>query len=202
MADVKKNPYAVAVGERIKQARRMAGLDNVEKLLEQMPGWSDKRSRLTNYEAGISLAPPETVLDIARATGCSECWIMFGSGPIRSSGRDRQAIRHQNLVHAVEQARESKRLKVLMKALGLSPTKVDELIANPFVPISDRVARRGEQFLKKPAGWMDEQHVENDPVCRSFPNDMRELMSIYSELDAKQRALILNMARTVRSHAA
>lgn len=200
MAETNKNPYAVAVGERIKQARRMAGFDNVEKLLEQMPGWRDKRSRLTNYEAGISLAPPETVLDIARATGCSESWIMFGSGPIRATGRDKQAIRHQNLVYVVEQAREAKRLKPFLKALGLSPAKVDEMIANPFVPISDRVARKGEQFLKKPSRWMDEQHVENDPVCRSFPDDMRELMSIYSELNAKQRALVLNMARTVRAH--
>lgn len=200
MAEVKKNPHAVAVGERIKQARRMAGLENVEKLLELMPGWGDKRSRLTNYEAGISLAPPEAVLEIARVTGCSECWIMFGSGPIRSTGRDLQAIRHQNLVYVVEQAKESKSIKALQSSLGLSPIKVNAMIANPFVAISDRVVRRGEKFLKKPAGWMDEQHVENDPVCRSFPDDMRELMSIYSELDMKQRALILDMARTIRSH--
>lgn len=197
---VNKNPYAVAVGERLKLARKMAKFSNVEALLEHMPGWEDKRSRMTNYEAGIALAPPEAIVLAARATGCSECWIMFGSGPIRSTGRDQQAIRHQNLVYVVEQSKEKKCIKLLLKSFGLSPKKVSDMIDNPFIAIQDRVARRAEQFLKKPAGWMDEQHVENDPVCRSFPEDMRELMSIYSDLDASQRSFILNMVRSVRSH--
>lgn len=198
--DSSKNPYAIALGERIKQARRMAGFDNVEKLLATLPGWTDKRSRMTNYEAGISLAPPDVVLQIARATGCSECWLMFGSGPIRASGRDLQAIRHQNLVYTVDLAQQTKRTTALYKALGLSPVKIGDMLANPFLPISDRVARRCEKFLGKPTHWLDEQHVENDPVCQSFPEDMRELMTIYSELESKQRTLLLEMARTLRAH--
>ena len=51
MAD-KKNPTAVQIGQRIKQARRMAGFDTAAQLLahitERGPG------RLGNYEAGIS----------------------------------------------------------------------------------------------------------------------------------------------------
>lgn len=197
---VAKSPWAVAVGERLRQARRMAKFENVEKLLERMPGWEDKRSRLTNYEAGISLAPPEAILDIARATGCSECWLMFGAGPIRSTGRDLQAIRHQNFVYVVGQAKDSKRSKMLLSSLGLSPIKIEEMIANPPNPITDRIARRCERFLKKASGWMDEQHIENDPVCQTFPDEMRELMRIYSDLPAVGRAMILDIARTIRSH--
>jgi len=194
-----KNPFAVRLGERIKQARRMAGFDNVEKLLEVLPGWNDKRSRLTNYEAGISLAPPDVVLQIARVTGCSECWLMFGSGPIRATGRDLQAIRHQNLTHTMEQARAARKLNTLLSTIGLSPAKLDELVANPFLPISDRIARRCEKYLGKPAHWLDEQHVENDPVCQSFPEDMQELMTIYSELEGKQRILLLEIGRVLRA---
>lgn len=61
----------------------------------------------------------------------------------------------------------------LPKALGLSREKVDELLANPFLTIPDRIARRCERFLKKRSGWMDEQHFESDPICNAFPEDMR-----------------------------
>ncbi len=33
---------------------------------------------------------------------------------------------------------------------------------------------------------MGEQHGEADPLCMNFHDDIRELMAIYSELDAKQ----------------
>ncbi len=49
---------------------------------------------------------------------------------------------------------------------------------NPFEPISDELARRFENQLRHPTGWMDERHVEHDPLCLSFPDDIRELMTL------------------------
>jgi len=188
----RKNPTAVKIGQRIKQARRMAGFDSAAQLLEHIPEWG--KSRLGNYEAGISLPSPDDVQTIAQATGASPCWIMFGSGPIRASGRDSQAIRHQNLVTTVEQLRSERgKLTRLLKALGISRKKLDEYLANPFQPFPDRLVRRCEKFLRKPLTWMDEQHVETDPVCASFPEDMRRLMMIYSELPAPERRRLLRM---------
>jgi transcriptional regulator with XRE-family HTH domain len=186
----RKNPTAIKIGQRIKQARRMAGFDSAAQLLEQITEWG--ASRLGNYEAGISLPSPDDVQRIAQATGASPCWIMFGSGPIRASGRDTQAIRHQNLVTTIQQT-ETERGQVtrLLKVLGISRKKLDEYLANPFQPIPDRLVRRYEKFLNKPPAWMDEQHVETDPMCASFPEDMRRLMMIYSELPELERRRLL-----------
>ena len=189
----RKNPTAVKIGQRIKQARRMGGLDSAAQLIEKIPDWG--ASRLGNYEAGISLPSPDDVQLIAQATGTSPCWIMFGSGPIRASGRDTQAIRHQNLVVTIEQFQSERgQLTRLLKNLGISRKKLDEYIDNPFQPIPDRLVRRCEKFLNKPPAWMDEQHVETDPVCASFPDDMRRLMMIYSDLPAVDRKRLIRMA--------
>ena len=191
----KKNPFAIAVGQRLKQARLMAGFGNVEQMLQTIPGWEDKRSRVTNYEAGISLASPEAILSIAKATGCSPCWLMFESGPIRASGRDNQAIRHQNLVAIVEEVKAQRKVTPFLKSLGISKQKLNEYLENPFIEITDRIARRCEQFVEKGPGWLDEQHVENDPICQSFPDDLRELMTIYSELESGDKRRLLEIAR-------
>lgn len=191
----KKNPYAIQLGQRLKQARLMAGYQNVEQMLEQIKGWEDKRSRITNYEAGISMAPPEAILVIAKATACSPCWLMFEIGPIRPTGRDLQAIRHQNLLAVVEELRAQRQLNSLLKALGISRKKLQEFMDNPFLEISDRLARRCESHIAKKSGWLDEQHVENDPVCQSFPDDLRELMGIYSKLEPESQDKLLGIAR-------
>jgi len=191
MAD-RKNPTAVQIGQRIKQARRMAGFETAARLLEKIPDWGP--SRLGNYEAGISLPSPDDVKLIAERTDSSPCWIMFGSGPIRASGRDAQAIRHQNLVATFEQACSRRsQLAPFLTAIGLSRKKLDERIANPFLVITDRLVRRCEQYLKKQKGWMDEQHVETDPVCASFPEDMQRLMMIYSDLPPNERQRLLRV---------
>jgi hypothetical protein len=39
----KKNPTAIQIGQRIKQARRMAGFDTAAKMLSQIPDWSNSR---------------------------------------------------------------------------------------------------------------------------------------------------------------
>jgi transcriptional regulator with XRE-family HTH domain len=189
-----KNPTAVKIGNRIKQARKMAGFDTAAQLSEHLPDWS--ASRLGNYEAGISTPAPDDIERIAAITGSSPCWITFGIGPIRASSRDLQAIRHQNLSFFVAEIKNtSAKLRALLQTLGISRKKLDELIDNPFTPIQDRYARRCEQFLKKPKGWMDEQHVESDPLCMNFPEDLRELMSIYSELNVADRKKLLEIAK-------
>ena len=120
----RKNPTAIKIGQRIKQARQMAGLKTAAQLLEKIPEWG--KSRLGNYEAGISLPSPDDVMLIAHATKSSPCWIMFGSGPIRASGRDTQAIRHQNLSILIEQFRQKPGLLTrFVNALGISRKTLD-----------------------------------------------------------------------------
>ena len=171
----------------------MAGFTTAAQLNQHLSDWS--ASRLGNYEAGISIPSPDDIERIAQITDASPCWITFGIGPIRSASRDIQAIRHQNLVYLVEHARNANKLKSLVSTLSISRKKLDDHIDNPFMNIADRLARRCEQFLKKPKGWMDEQHVESDPVCAAFPDDMREIMSIYSNLEQTDRAIFLEIAK-------
>ena len=190
-----KNPTAVQIGQRIKQARRMAGINTAEALLEKIPEW--KRSRLGNYEAGISMPSPDDVQLISTATGTSPCWIMFGAGPIRATGRDLQAIRHQNLIAVIEEAKGNRSLGRLIKALGISRKTLDSHLSNPFLDLPKRMMRSCEKFIGKPTAWMDEQHVENDPLCRSFPDDMRELMTLYSNLSTSNRELLLRLAKCI-----
>jgi len=192
MAD-RKNPTAIQIGQRIKQARRMAGFQSAASMLENIPGWSN--SRLGNYEAGISLPSPDHIKLIADTTDVSPCWLMFGLGPIRSSGRDLQSIRHQNLVYIVQTIKaSSKKMNSFLKAVGLSKKKCNDYINNPFMIIPERTVRLCEQHLEKPADWMDEQHVESDPLCAAFPDNMRRLMEVYSNLDTDKRRLFVKMA--------
>jgi len=184
---------------RIKMARRMAGLDTQAALLQRIPEW--KPSRLGNYEAGVSTPGPDDILRIARATETSPCWLMFGLGPIRPSARDLQAIRHQNLTRLTEHyVEESGTLAALAKALKLSQKKLREHLDNPFLPIEDALARRCEKVGEHREGWMDEQQIEDDPLCMAFPEDMRELMMLYSGLGTDQRRVVLATLRTLAGH--
>ena len=174
----------------------MAGFQSAADLLRHIPEWSN--SRLGNYEAGISLPSPDHIKLIADVTGVSPCWLMFALGPIRSSGRDLQAIRHQNFVYVMASVKSPPAVTTrFYKATGLSRKKSEDYLNNPFLAIPIKVVRLCERFLDKPVGWMDEQHIETDPLCASFPDEMRELMEIYSNLDVKERGLLLRMARVV-----
>jgi transcriptional regulator with XRE-family HTH domain len=172
---------------RIKLARRMAGLDTQAALLQRIPEW--KPSRLGNYEAGVSTPGPDDILKIASATETSACWLMFGLGPIRPSARDLQAIRHQNLCRLADLA--DKPLPAMAAALMLETEELQAHLDNPFQPIDEKLAKACEQYSQHRPGWMDEQHVEDDPLCMAFPEDMRELMLMYSGVSADQRRVIL-----------
>ncbi len=181
---------------RIKLARKMAGLETQASLVERIPGW--KPSRVGNYEAGVSVPSLDDMLLIAKATDSSPCWLMFGLGPIRPNARDQQAIRHQNLTRLVEQAQQKKDgSAVLAKSLRIAQKRLREHLDNPFLPIDDALARRCERIGKHRQGWMDEQHIEDDPLCMAFPEDMRELMMIYSSLLPGQRTVVLETVRTL-----
>jgi len=187
------------IAARIKLARKMAGLGTQAALLERIPEW--KPSRVGNYEAGISHPGPEDVERIAKATQVSPCWLMFGHGPIRPNARDLQAIRHQNLSHiAEEQAAKRGGIARLAKALGIARPDLEGHIDNPFLPIEDPVARALERTLGQRQGWADEQHVEHDPICQNFPDDLRELMGLYSALDEKGRRLAVELVKSLAKH--
>ncbi|MFV2059801.1 MAG: helix-turn-helix domain-containing protein [Gammaproteobacteria bacterium] len=195
MSDNKK-PTAIQIGQRIKQARKMAGFDTAAQLLEQIPDWGT--GRLGNYEAGISLPSPDDVKTISKVTDASPCWIIFGLGPIRSSGRDIQAIRHQNFGYIFENCKNHKgAITQFLKATGLSRKQVENQINNPFQSLSTQIARKSEKFAKRPVGWMDEQHVESDPLCAAFPDDMRHIMEIFSNLSLGKRKMLLDIANII-----
>ena len=185
------------IAGRIKLARKMAGLATQARLLELIPGW--KPSRLGNYEAGISSPGADDIRRIAEATGVSACWLMFGDGPIRPSERDLQAVRHQNLTHLLQGIEgDPERLADTVRRLRISRKRLLEHLDNPFQPIGDELAARLERIADRPAGWLDQQHVEHDPLFLSFPEPMRELMMVYSELRPAQQAVLLATARALK----
>jgi len=194
-----KNPTAIRIGQRIKQARKMAGFNTASQLLAEIDDWGT--GRLGNYEAGISMPSPDDIETIASITDSSACWIMFGAGPIRATGRDHQAIRHQNLTAIFEKYKLIRGgVNKLLKATGLSRNKLNEYIADPFFAISDRLAKKLEALEKKPKGWIDEQHVESDTVCAAFPQDMQEIMTIFSNLEKPSRHTLLEIARVIHKN--
>ncbi|MCP4403609.1 MAG: hypothetical protein GY801_40680 [bacterium] len=71
---------------------------------------------------------------------------------------------------------------------------------NPFLKLTDTVCRKIERHLGKRKGWMDEQQIENDGLCDFFPDDIREIMMIYSNLEPKGRSLFLELSRTFGVH--
>lgn len=189
--------YKKMVGERIKQARIMAGFDTITSLRERFPDWSDRR--LGNYETGTSLPNPLDILRISKETQTSPCWINFGIGSIRSTDRDLQAIRYQNFSHLYEKLNKSEQL-ALRKAIKLKPKEVNNHLDNPYLKITDTLCRKIEHHLGKPRGWMEQQHVEMDGLCDFFPDDVQELLSNYSNLNKEGRSMLLEISRTVKAH--
>ena len=190
-----KDPVAIKIGKRIAQARKMAGFKTARDFRRKLPRWP--QNRLSWYEAGYSMPHPRDVETIAAATGTSACWIQFGLGPIRSGERDLQAVRHQNLVYLYREAEESSAMSDFVDGLQLSAGQVADHVDNPFQRIGERLARRIEKVGGRPRRWLDEQHVESDGLCRSFPDDLRELMTIYSEMDEKSKRMLMSLARTM-----
>ncbi|WP_078119246.1 helix-turn-helix domain-containing protein [Thiosocius teredinicola] len=195
-----KDPLAIKIGKRIAQARKMAGFKSAKEFKRKLPKWPE--NRLSWYEAGYSMPHPNDVTTIAKLTGTSVCWIMFGLGPIRSGERDLQAVRHQNLVYLYQMAADTSQdaTAAFIADLHLKPSTVIEHIDNPFKHIGDRLARKIEKAGDKPRTWLDEQHIESDGLCASFPDELRELMTIYSDMDDKQRRQLVGIARTLISH--
>ena len=165
-------------------------------LLQKIPEWS--ASRLGNYEASISSPGPDDILRIAKATQSSPCWLMFGLGPIRPNARDLQAIRYQNLCNTYEEIKDQpETLRALLRALDVDIEQLQQYIDNPFQTITNTLAKHYEQHLGLPSKWMNEQHVEHDPLCLSFPEDIRELITLCSSIYQQYRTLILNTIKTM-----
>ena len=191
-----KDPAAIKIGKRIAQARKMAGFSTARDFRQQLGNWP--QNRLSWLEAGYSMPHPDDVQLMARVTGASPCWIMFGLGPIRSAERDLQAVRHQNLVYLQREWTQDPEL--LLSALDLPAAQLAQHLENPFKRVSDRLARRLEKATGRATKWLDEQHIESDGLCASFPDDLRELMTIYSEMDQNGRKLLIAMAATLAAH--
>lgn len=189
--------YKKILGGRIRQARLMAGFERIGDLSEHFSDWSE--GRLGNYENGTSIPNPLDIMKIAKATDTSPCWIMFGLGSIRSVSRDIQAVRHQNLTQLYEKLTKSEQV-ALRNAIKLKPTEINNHLNNPFLRLTSTLCRKIERHLSKEKGWMDEQQIDNDGLCDFFPDDLREVMTIYSELNTSGRAFFLEMARSIKAH--
>lgn len=189
--------YKKIVGKRIRQARKMAGFNTLASLTANINDWSE--SRLGNYENGTSLPNPLDIRQIATVTETNPCWISFGIGSIRSTKRDKQAIRHQNLSQIFENLSESERVNFCIR-VNLPRQKLYEFINNPFLEIDDNLSAKVELSLDKRSGWMDEQHIENDGLSNFFPDDFREIMMIFSNMKPESKILLLDLAKTLQSH--
>jgi len=188
-----KDPVAIKIGNRIKQARKMADLTTQAALQNKLPSWS--AGRVGFLEAGFTIPHPDEIQSIARITKSSVCWIMFGVGPIRSAERDLQAIRYQNLLYLCGQLKNSRDWRLFTKTLNITKEKLQKMLNNPYMHIADNMARRCEAYGRQAKGWLDEQHVETDELSSAYPDDMREMMSIYSNLEKPERERLLAIAR-------
>jgi len=197
MNDTLIKEYRQILGGRIRQARIMAGFDSLVSLKEHLPDWSN--SRLGNYENGTSMPNPLDIKRLAKATDTSPCWIMFGIGSIRSESRDIQAVRHQNLTQLFEKLLDEERISLRNK-LKLKPKELKNHLKNPFLKITETLCRKIERHQGKAKGWMEEQHIDNDGLCDFFPDDIRELLTIYSDLDSNGREMFLEMSRSINKY--
>lgn len=197
MSEQNIQEYRKIIGHRIRQARIMAGFDKIVSLSEHFPNWSD--SRLGNYENGTSMPNPLDIKKIAIVTDTSPCWIMFGIGSIRSESRDIQAVRHQNFTQLFERLSKKESVELRNK-LKLKPKELNNHLKNPFLKITATICRKVEKYIAKPKGWMEEQHIENDGLCDFFPDDIREIMTIYSDMDSQERAMFLEISRTLKKY--
>ena len=69
-----------------------------------------------------------------------------------------------------------------------------------YLKITETLCRKIERHLGKTKGWMEQQHVEMDGLCDFFPEDVKELLSIYSNLDSDGRTMLLEISRSVKTH--
>lgn len=46
---------------------------------------------------------------------------------------------------------------------------------------------------------MDEQHVESDPICAAFPEDMKRVMEIFSSLHDDKQKMFMKMVEIFMS---
>lgn len=182
--------YKKILGMRVKQAREMAKFETRDKFTAHFPEWS--KSRLANYENGVSAPNYLEILKISKVTGTNPCWIAFGIGSIRSHSRDIQAIRYQNLTHLCEKL-SSDKFKELRVAIKIKPSGLKNHLKNPFLKLTDSLCRKIESHLGKVKGYMDEQQIDNDGMCDFFPDDLRKMMMIYSSLDEKNKTMLLNI---------
>jgi len=75
--------------------------------------------------------------------------------------------------------------------------RLGEHLDNPFLAIDDALARRCDGAAGHRPGRMDEQPVEDGPLGMAFPEDMREIMTLYSELDTDGRRSVLTTLRAL-----
>ncbi len=185
--------YRKNVGERIKKARLMAGFNTATELCSKIPGWT--LSRVSNYEGGVSAPSPLDILKIADVTDTNPGWLTYGMGPIRSNNRDIQSIRHQNYRYLIESVIDiSAQAQEFRAAVKLKPKEVKNLFADPSKSLTATLCRKIERFLDLPSGWMDEQQIVADGSCSYFPDEIKELLAIYSSLDKGNRGKLLEIA--------
>lgn len=179
------------IGKRIRLARDMAGLTQKDLVRLEPEKLGENPSIISNWENGKHKPDHDQIEAIARSTGTSPSWILMGYGPICSGNRDIQAIRHQNLNFRWTELDFSDSGNGSQQSISLQ--EVIGYLCDPKCHIKDETARRFEQALGKPDRWMDEQHVDHDPVLQSLPDGIREILNFYSEMPEKHRHFVMEV---------
>jgi hypothetical protein len=133
----------------------------------------------------------EEVTAFCAAVGANLIWIVFGDGP--QGPATKQATRYFRLLAAIEQVEHDGRLAEYQEATGLTAERIARLRSKPGVAISDRVARRAEQFCEEKAG-----------AFGRCPRDRRvqALLTVYFTLPPERRDVLSNTAQALLDQSA
>ena len=180
------NPLYVKIGNRVRQARKMAGETNSRALSERLGksgGW------LNNIETGLSTLGVEDTLLLCKELKVNPCWISYGIGS--PSPAATQANRYRNLLAIISEAESEGGLPDLLAALKLSAPALEKLRGSPYKKITDRQARLCEEYLKKPHGWLDVAHGASD--YSALPKDEQKLLELHARLPKRDKGKLLTM---------
>lgn len=187
-----RNPLYIKIGKRIRQARLMAKESNSRALSERL-GWSG--GRINNFETGASTPGIEETLQLCEVLSVDPCWLTYGVGSPRVASL--QNTRYRNLMAVVDDTEQKGELPELLEGIRLTIEQLVKYRANPFKPITDQLARRCERHLQQPKGWLDESHIRD--YCVPLPEDMRNLLALYSKLSESDRKKFYAMGELLLS---
>lgn len=186
-----RNPLYLKIGKRIRQARLMAKETNSRELSLRL-GWS--AGRIHNYESGLSTPGVDETLQFCEALKIDPAWLTYGTGAPRAA--ELHSDRYRRFIDTLEQAERDGLLPDYLEAIHISYERMRQYRSDPYLKISNVMARRCEKYLGKQRGWMDEPLVAV-PDSNNFPEDFHELLALYQQLGPGDRKKLLALGRVL-----